>query len=136
MALHFGECVHLALDKYYQKCALTEVISAFTDEFKESEYDTMRTTDHGVKLLTSYMELYPNEPFEVVGEPEMKFIFQVGKVKLRGKIDLPIRWSGGLWAMEHKTTSRLTGGYFEQFDMDKQPMIYIKALEAHFKERC
>ena len=131
--LIFGSAVHEALDMYYQEGAndesMAKAIAHFSEIYQTPEGDELRTVENGVKMLTWYYTKYKDEHFKLVGKPEEGFVFFIGDILYGGRLDLPVEWDGQLWIMEHKTTTRLTGGYFSQFELDRQPTGYIIALE-------
>lgn len=140
VALEFGGAIHEALDAYYINgggenglaCAKT----VFECNYKDREGDKLRTVANGIKMLEWYSKKYASEPFKVLGKPETGFVFHVSdNVLFGGRIDLPVEWDGQLWIMEHKTTTRLTSGYFDQFELDRQVTGYIIAAENYFKDR-
>lgn len=51
-------------------------------------------------------------------------------------MDLLVEWDEALWVMEHKTTSRITYSYFNQFELDKQITGYIIAAETYTGKKC
>lgn len=138
--LLFGGAIHDALDEYYshenrEKGAIMAIMK-FKSEYKDVEGDELRTIENGEKMLNWYFQKYKHEPFKVVGKPEEGFVFFIGDVLFGGRLDLPVEWDGQLWIMEHKTTTRLTTGYFDQFELDKQPTGYIIALEEFTGRKC
>jgi len=139
-ALLFGSAVHDALDVYYKNADREQgavlAIAKFKEVYSTPEGDFLRTVENGVKLLTHYFLKYKHEPFTVVGKPEEGFVFPIGSILYGGRLDLPVEWDGQLWIMEHKTTSRLTSSYFNQYELDKQPTGYIIALEEFAGRKC
>lgn len=134
VALEFGSAIHDALDAYYVS-GLDAAKLMFELKYADREGDELRTVANGLKMLDWYAKKYQHEPFKVLGKPESGFVFVIGDFLFGGRIDLPVEWDGQLWIMEHKTTTRLTQGYFDQFDLDKQPTGYIIAAEHYFKDR-
>jgi hypothetical protein len=132
LALEFGGAIHDALDAYYiapQGSGLEIAQSVFEQKFKDREGEELRTVANGKKMLEVYARKYKDEPFKVLGKPEAGFVFPIGDILFGGRIDLPIEWDGQAWIMEHKTTTRLSSTYFDQFELDKQPTGYIIAAE-------
>lgn len=138
--LIFGGAVHDALDCYYKgvdrEKSAVEAIKLFKSIYTTPEGDTLRTVENGVKMLVWYFTKYKGEPFTVVGKPEEGFVFFCGDILYGGRLDLPVEWDGQLWIMEHKTTTRLGGSYFDQFELDKQMTGYIIALEEYSGRKC
>ena len=134
-ALEFGGAIHSALDEYYTSKDMEKVKQVFTQNWKDREGDEIRTVDNGIKMLEWYSRKYQHEPFTPLGKPEQGFVFVIGDILFGGRIDLPVEWDGNLWIMEHKTTTRLGSGYFNQYELDKQITGYIVAAESYFKGR-
>ena len=138
--LIFGSAIHDALDHYYKgedrAISAVEAVELFKKDYSTPEGDSLRTVENGVKMLVWYFTKYKHEPFTVHGKPEEGFVFPIGDILYGGRLDLPVRWDGQLWIMEHKTTTRLGAGYFDQFELDKQITGYIVALEEYSGEKC
>lgn len=134
-ALQFGSAIHEALDEYYVSKDMTKGIEKFKSGWQDRDGDEIRTVENGIKMLTWYQKKYEHEPFKVIGKPETGFVFFIGDILYGGRIDLPVEWDGNLWIMEHKTTTRLSSGYFAQYELDKQCTGYIIAAEEYFKRK-
>ena len=138
--LTFGITIHEALDEYYKHADKEKgvlcAVEKFKSIYKTPEGEELRTVENGEKMLMWYFVKYKNEPFKVKGKPETGFVFFIGDVLFGGRLDLPVEWDGQLWIMEHKTTTRLTSSYFDQFELDKQPTGYIIALEEFTGQKC
>jgi hypothetical protein len=135
-ALSFGTAIHSALDTYYFENDISKAITKFRETFTSQEDEVLRNVDNGVKLLENYPKVYPTEIFKVLGKPEKGFVLPIGDILYGGRIDLPIEIDGQVWVMEHKTTSRITGSYFDQFDLDKQITGYILGTEEFTGRTC
>ena len=135
LALDFGGAVHDALDTYYlsSENRLASALTTFEQKFKDREGEELRTVANGKKMLEVYARKYKDETYKVMGKPEAGFVFPIGNILYGGRIDLPVEWDGQLWIVEHKTTTRLSSSYFDQFELDKQPTGYIIAAEEYFK---
>lgn len=134
-ALLFGGALHDALDAYYTN-GLVKAIEKFRETYVDREGEEIRTVDNGVKVLEWYAKVYANEPFTVLGKPEVGFVFPIGNILWGGRMDLPVEWDGQLWVMEHKTTTRLDSNFFKQFSLDKQVTSYTVGAEAFFSRPC
>ena len=134
-ALEFGGAIHNALDVYYTD-GLVKAIGKFRETYKDREGDEIRTVENGAKALEWYAKVYANEPFKMLGKPEVGFVFPIGDILWGGRMDLPVEWDDQLWVMEHKTTSRLDYNYFKQFALDKQITSYCVGAEAFFNRKC
>ena len=135
-ALLFGGAIHDALDTHYAERDMAKAITNFKATYKDREGDDLRTVANGAKLLENYARVYEKEPFELLNKPEAGFVFPIGDIMYGGRMDLPVRWDGAIWIMEHKTTSVIRSTYFRQFDLDKQVTGYIVAAEAFTGEKC
>ena len=135
-ALLFGAAIHDALDIYYVEGCMERAIENFALEFKDREGDDLRTIAHGSTMLREYAKAYAIEPFKVLSKPEEGFVIPIGDVMYGGRLDLPIDWEGELWIMEHKTTSKLSSGFFKQWDLDKQITGYILGMEYVTGREC
>ena len=112
--------------------------------------DDFRTFSCAVELIRRYEEMYPFEQFEVVrgadGSPmiEVPFAIPLGVIKtdIDGtKKDIKIVWQGridlvylsenggGLYVMDHKTTSVMGPSYFAAFTIAHQMYGYAWAVE-------
>ena len=134
-ALIFGQVVHSALDKYYTE-GIESALRTFRETYKDIEGEELRTQANGIKLISKYAEVYKNEPFKVVGKPEIGFVFPIGDILWGGRMDLPVEWGSDLWVVEHKTTSILRSSYFQQFEMDFQITSYTVGAEEYMGRKC
>ncbi len=134
-ALLFGGAIHDALDTHYGEKNMPKAIANFKETYKDREGDDLRTVANGVKLLEHYAVVYEKEPFEVLGKPETGFVYPIGEIMYGGRMDLPVRWDGPIWIVEHKTASVIRAAYFRQFDLEKQVTGYILAAEAFTGEK-
>lgn len=136
-ALSFGLATHEALKVHYTRGkGLEDTISKFRETYKDREGEDLRTVANGVRLMEWYAKVYAHEPFKVIGEPEVGFVFPIGDILYGGRMDLAIDWDGELWIMEHKTTSRLSARYFKQFELDFQITGYIVSTESYLGRKC
>lgn len=156
-ALNFGGIIHKILEARYRACtalhAQTPDVTAVMMATAEREYakwqppeDDYRTFSCAVELIRRYEENYPFEQFEVVrgrdGSPmiEVPFAIPLGEIKLddktvkivwQGRIDLAYvsENGGGLYVMDHKTTSVMGPSYFSSFTISHQMYGYAWAVE-------
>lgn len=134
-ALDFGRAIHEAMDVYYME-GLAKALDKFREIYKDREGEELRTVENGVKALEWYAKVYANEPFKVLGKPEVGFVFPIGDHLWGGRMDLPVEWDGQLWIMEHKTTGYLNSNYFKQFTLDRQVTSYVVGAEAYLGRKC
>jgi hypothetical protein len=135
-ALLFGSAIHEGLDTYYITKDVEKAVDSFRANYQDREGDEIRTLAIGEKLLRTYAKKYANEPFTPIDKPEEGFVFPIGDILYGGRMDLPVDWDGQLWVVEHKTTTRLTGSYFDQFELDKQITGYIVGIEEYYGRKC
>ena len=134
--LLFGGAIHEGLDEWYTTNDVEKMVSAFLKNYEDREGDDLRTRANGEKMLRAYASKYATEYFKVLDKPEASFVYPIGNIMFGGRIDLPIEMNGDLWIMEHKTTTRLGGSYFNQYELDKQPTGYVLAAEEYFGREC
>lgn len=156
-ALNFGGIIHKILEARYRACtalhAQTQEVTAVMMATAEREYqkwtppeDDYRTFSCAVELIRRYEDAYPFEQFEVVrsrdGSPmiEVPFAIPLGEIKLedktvkivwQGRIDMAYlsENGGGLFVMDHKTTSVMGPSYFSSFTISHQMYGYAWAVE-------
>ena len=78
-----------------------------------------RTLSRGRKILDDYVKRYEAKIVEVL-ESEVSHHKVIDSVDYYGRIDKIIRWGGGIYVMEHKTTSKLGFTFCQQFALDHQ----------------
>lgn len=162
-ALTFGGIIHKILEARYrsagvlhaQTSEVTNVMLA-TAEREFSKWtppeDDFRTYSCAVELIRRYEETYPFESFEVArmsnGDPliEIPFAVPLGeitdadgktiKIVWTGRIDLVYisQNGGGLYVMDHKTTSVMGPSYFSTFEISHQLYGYAWAVEQLSKQ--
>ena len=136
-ALSFGLAIHEALKVNYTKGkSMVEGVERFREVYKDREGEKLRTVVNGVRMLEEYGKIYTQEPFEVIGKPEVGFVLPVGDVLYGGRMDALVDWSGEMWIVEHKTTASMKYNYFKQFEMDFQITGYIVGAEASLGKKC
>jgi hypothetical protein len=107
--------------------------------------DNFRTPERVLDVFFKYLCFYQTEPFTVFtpsGQPFVEQYFEVplGTIEFNGefeghfhkelrilwcgKIDLAVELDGGLWIMDHKTTSILGMNYWDSFLNSSQAMGY------------
>lgn len=111
----------------------------FEQDFPEVESTEKRDQKHLLGILKAYLEHYPraSEPFTPL-ESEQAIRVEVPgcAIPLNVKLDLLIEKFGGLWVMDHKTSSRLGNTYFEQFRNNWQTYTYIFAASQLLQRKC
>lgn len=130
VALKRGAWIHELLEAYYKGNDWREVHRTFTDEFatlmdEEREYygDLPGTAE---TLMTLYEQTYPNDQ---TLEVELEFNeFPLSQsVHLKGRIDLVLEDSRGVWVVEHKTVSRMPSE--DDRIVNPQVALYIPVVE-------
>lgn len=134
-ALDFGTAVHQALEVWYNTGEEEEMLETFHEFWDERFSDKKRTHEKGEKLLTSYVEKYDSEPFEIIGEPEQVFELELFNTIFVGKMDLVIRYPDQFdMILDHKTSTRMGRNYFKSFNPDIQMTGYTIAGRAIYPE--
>ena len=155
--LTFGGIIHKILEARYRAAtalhAQTVDVSKVMLAVAEREFSNWSPPegDHrnyscAVEFIRRYEEQYPFEQFEVVrgldGAPmvEIPFAIPLGKITDAGK-EINVIWmgridlcylsqnGGGLYIMDHKTTSVMGPSYFSVFEIAHQLYGYAWAVE-------
>jgi len=135
--MYFGSLIHECLEAYYNGEA-KEVIQKKIDARYADKMHLPEDRRHWMvarEMMEAYMQSRPADGEEwrpVVLEKEfMGHIFNPDtwaksrSFKMRGKIDGIVKKPDGtFWTLEHKTTSAVTGDYFDRLWMDMQNLIY------------
>ena len=143
-ALMFGGAWHKAMEAYWTE---GDAIKVFTEEYGEVDVPLgdKRSLERGLKILADYMKRYPVDSFEILASegshgveferiiPDPQLPEEIS-VWYYGKMDKVIRWNGGVYVMEHKTTSQLGYGFFSQFALNHQVDGYIYLCKDKYGE--
>lgn len=158
VALSFGGIVHKILEARYraisslhaQSDEITNVMLAVAErEFKtwSPPEDDFRNFSCAVELIQRYGDAYPFEQFEVArltdGTPliEVPFAVPLGTVTLSNGKTIKVVWTGridlcylstnggGLYVMDHKTTSVMGPSWEASFTISHQLYGYAWAVE-------
>lgn len=135
--LRFGSCVHKALEVYYKGRGITneqieEVWKDFQD-LPESYEEKSKTKANGIKLCRDYIALYDvrDNNWEILGT-EKKVVIPLGQDEYTVKLDLVAKVNGNIYAVEHKTTSRISPTFFSKFSPNTQISAQTTAVEQEF----
>jgi hypothetical protein len=156
-ALVFGGIIHKILETRYRACtslhAQSDQVTNLMLAVAEREFakwtppeDDFRTYSCAVEFIRRYEEQYPFEQFEVLrgqdGSPmievpfaiplgEIEWLDKMVKVIWMGKIDLVYisQNGGGLYVMDHKTTSIMGPNFAVPFEISHQLYGYAWAVE-------
>lgn len=154
-ALNFGGAIHTALEVRYRMAGNEPVdeavefaqVDALERHFAERPIDdNYRTLDLAYHIVRKYNSQYISEPFEILaneadGKPlvELSFAHKLGDFRYRddslpvfymGRIDLLVWWpKGHLFVVDHKTTSIMGQGFFEEQRMSAQQHGYLWAAQ-------
>ena len=160
-SLTFGSALHNALEYRYktagngilnddQKAAQMQVIADYFAENPAAE-DDYRNANWAIELVKKYNAIYPTEPFNVLVDDKGQTLCELSfalplfnythngttiPVIYMGRIDLPVQWDGGIWILDHKTTSVLGPTYFEAATMSAQFLGYLWAFQTLTKKAC
>ena len=156
-ALRFGGIVHKVLEARYRATtalhAQTEQVTQVMLATAEREFqnwtppeDDYRNFSTVVELIRRYEEQYPFESFEVARDMggnlliEMPFAVPLGELDYEGRV-VKLVWTGridlvyvstnggGLYVMDHKTTSVMGPSYFSTFTIAHQLYGYAWAVQ-------
>lgn len=154
-ALNFGGAIHTALEVRYRLAGNEPVddavelaqMAALELHFQERPIDNnYRTLDLATQIITTYNRRYLSEAFDILaneadGKPlvELSFAHKLGDFAYRGgvvpvyymgRIDLLVWWpKGHLFVIDHKTTSIMGQGFFEEQRMSAQQHGYLWAAQ-------
>jgi hypothetical protein len=137
--LRFGSAVHKCLEVFYKGKGITneqieEVWKGFID-LPESYEEKSKNKANGIKLCQDYVALYQarDTDWEVLGV-EKKIEIPIGEDRYAVKLDLIVRVNGNTYAVEHKTTSRISGGFFSKFSPNTQVSAQTTAVIQEYGE--
>ena len=133
-ALLYGQVVHAALAEFYTK-GLDAALKLIRATYQTPEGEELRTTENMIKLMEWYGKVYAHEPFKVLNV-EVGFAVPLGEVMYAGRLDALVDWNGGLFVLEHKTTSRLDGNFFKQFKPNMQVDGYTYGASVYTGKKC
>jgi hypothetical protein len=113
---------------------IKEVWSTFID-LPESYEEKSKTRANGERLCMDYVATYSSrdKEWEVLGT-EQKLIIPIGDVSYAVKCDLVIKVNGNIFAVEHKTTSRITPTFFARFTPNTQVSAQTEAVRQEYGE--
>lgn len=140
-ALDFGSLFHLGLSIWYahfnlpdsnRDLALLAAIEAMSKaDFEEIEGE-FRTRERCILMLAEYADYYgwleKTQGWNlkvILSETGFDTVDENG-LPWGGKIDLAVEWRNQLWILDHKTTSRFGGDYYDQYVPDTQTCGYAK----------
>lgn len=141
-SLSFGGVIHGALESWYKAADDPHRLWTVLD-FIDGEYP-LRAADPQQKaswhlaraMFTGYAARYPTEDFTVV-EIEKEFLGEIrnpdtGRASqtfvMAGKVDGIVRFTDGLYLLEHKTASSLDANYLDKLWTDTQIALYCHYL--------
>jgi hypothetical protein len=138
---------------------INEVMAMSDEHFQQNPVDseeTFRTPQRAVDTIVSYLALSIAESFRIhtfEGKPQVEIYFELplGEVEFGsvyngkhyetiqvmwcGRIDAIIELDGGLWIMDHKTTSILGETFFADFANSNAPIGYTWAAQQLLQHR-
>jgi len=137
--LRFGSAVHKCLEVFYKGKGITnaqiEGVWAKFIDLPESYEEKSKNKANGIKLCQDYVTLYQSRDtdWEVLGV-EKKIEIPLGEDRYAVKLDLIVRVNGNTYAVEHKTTSRISGGFFSKFSPNTQVSAQTTAVIQEYGE--
>lgn len=134
-----GTAFHAGLEAFYGGGNAIKAVKAVFDkqnkstftEYELAQFEKDETTVQA--MLAGYMKLYKRDEFKVKAV-EQEFQLPFKNVKFTGKIDMVVERDGGLWIVEHKTTSGIDKNYLDRTHIDAQVLTYILGCFHLFKK--
>lgn len=140
----FGSGLHEALNYWHTHLdepegdRIIHSLEAFNASYDEPVDDEdFRTLGHASTIMENYASRYPNDSslFTLYHQPEEGFAVSIGPYTLVGRIDMMIRFNdSGVWLLDHKTTSVMGKGFWEEFRLSTQLDAYILAASTIINE--
>jgi hypothetical protein len=149
-ALNFGTSGHKALEHRYKACLNQAVSPQVEDEqirILETFFatnpppeDEYRNLNWAIELFVKkYNKHYSSEPFSVLLDENQKPLVElpftvplatIGDVSViyMGRIDLPVLWDDQVFILDHKTTSMLGQGFWDDLRVSPQQIGYAWAF--------
>lgn len=144
--LVFGEAWHRAMEVLMQQgytgSAVKEGMERFTEYFRryyepyEDEIYAPKNVEYAYQGLLAYIERYIDDDFEVL-HTEVHGTIPIDTTgrMLVGRIDSICKDKNGYFSLEHKTGSRLSAVWTEQWTMKVQIGTYLHALYLMYPEK-
>lgn len=134
-ALGYGGLLHVGFDNYYKGLMETgnvaKALLNAIEHIKAAHYvdpkddKDVRTKGRALHDIKEYAINYGLEPLWQVFMSETSFDIQDEEgFRFGGIIDLGVMYHGRPWPVDHKSTSRFTAFYFDNFKMEPQMMGY------------
>jgi len=137
--LEFGQAWHLMKEAVLLGTPLDEAYEKFLLHYREFFPETMDEANSpknpaGAFMgITSYVEKYGIKPFDEVLHTEVGGLVPITPdTQATFRIDAIVRHEDKLWVLDHKTGSRLTKQWEDQWHLSIQMFIYIHALEFFY----
>jgi len=138
--LVFGKAWHSAMeyillnrDKEDEVHLLEGAFNVFLKEYREvfvEETDDTRepkTPEKAFKALAKYISIYGRDKFEIL-HTEVAGTVPIDERMVHFRIDAIIRDEGKIWALEHKTASRMSQTWVDQWSLKVQIGLYTHVL--------
>ncbi len=136
----FGHALHTALAYLYRNGfgeeQLLEASKLFFDEYREAYPDDMnedsrapKTAENGLAALARYVETYGVKDSELeVLHVEISGNVPVDRRHVHFRIDTIVRGEEGIFVLEHKTASRMSHQWVDQWRLKVQVGLYTHVL--------
>lgn len=144
LALEFGSAWHIAMETLlkglkakgeYDEETITEAYRGFYDYLSpifdpKTMGPSMSPKDYGnaMKALVEYTQQYQKEGFEVLYTEISGSVPISDKHEMYFRVDAVCKDSRGMFALEHKTTSRLMSNWAQQWSLSVQVGCYTHVL--------
>ena len=142
-SLGVGSAVHAGLEMWFRGATQADAVE-MTENFPGlSEADQVKSS----VLVSKYIDKWRGENridimFDVV---DVEKVFEIPLINpdtrrksrqwlVSGKVDGIVRMNGKLFILEHKTSSSVSDEYIMRISIDRQIMLYARAIEMVMKE--
>lgn len=143
-ATSYGALLHEGLDEYYKTLqanredprALAMALYTATEKIKQLEKDGLwtdpvddfRTSGRCIHDLMEYAKEYgTDKELKILGTETSFDLMDDEGFRYGGRIDLPVEYHSAIWNMDHKTTTRFGGYYFDNYKLSPQMLGYTWA---------
>src|SRR3990167_5464890 len=133
----FGQALHIALAEYYKGHTIQEAQEAFLVAYPEAidPMDLARTPPHGVITLGQYADYYAlqDQQWKIQAVEITDKVELAPGVEWEVKLDLIVETQGGIWGVDHKSTSKpFTEQYWRQYEPNSQLSGYTYYLQQQY----
>lgn len=151
LAMDFGTCIHAGLEQFFKGNTILEALDAFNKAANELGIDrwldNYRNIERGSMMLASWDEWRKERGlvFETVNVAEKlgvelgveRRLDEIDGVDVRwiGRVDAVVRYKGGIWILDHKTSSMLGSKFINDKLRSPQFLGYYYTLNELIKQQ-